>query len=552
MSRTTFRQDDEPTLVLAQRYALLGEFASGGMATVHFGRLLGSGGFSRTVAIKRLHPHFAKATEFAAMLIDEARLVARVAHPNVVPILDVVEERGEVFLIMEYVHGESLAQLVRLAASRGGPIPPGIACSIACGLLHGLHAAHEATNEAGEPLGIVHRDVSPQNALVGSDGVTRVLDFGIARAIGRLQTTGEGRLKGKSAYLAPERILGREADRRSDVYGAAVVLWETLTGTRLFDGESDAVILKQVLSAPVPRPSSLVPAIPAALEAITLRGLDRDPEARFPSARDMALALQREIGVLAPSEVGDWVSHVASESLAARARCLAEIDRVPSAAGDASPGARRAWRGQAEPATRVFVPEVPPDARPAGAGRSEDEDAPDAPSRPISAQNHSRTWKRSRARAAAVVVTGLAAAAMAILGGVLNRPAPARAPAVKDVAPSRSTGVETANPYAVPEQRASAEIADPAPARPDTVPVVVDSGNAAARPALPGASTLPAVSGATAPSARSVARAAAAAAAASAPSSIGSARADRCSPPYTLDADGTKRFKVDCLVDVRR
>src|SRR5262249_39749657 len=158
-----------------------------------------------------------------AMFVDEVRLASRIQHPNVVSTLDVIEERGELFLVMEYVHGESLAQLIHLARSRGAHVPPAVASAIVCGLLHGLHAAHEALSETGQPLGIIHRDVSPQNVLVGSDGVTRVLDFGIATATGRLQaTTREGQLKGKTAYLAPERIRGRDADRRTDVYGAAL------------------------------------------------------------------------------------------------------------------------------------------------------------------------------------------------------------------------------------------------------------------------------------------------------------------------------------------
>ena len=153
------------------RYALYGEIAAGGMATVHFGRLLGPVGFSRTVAIKRLHPQFAKDPEFVSMFLDEARLAARIRHPNVVPTLDVVATQGELFLVMDYVQGESLSKLIRIAREQGGCIPGRITAGILVGALHGLHAAHEAKNERGEPLGIVHRDISPQNVLVGSDGV---------------------------------------------------------------------------------------------------------------------------------------------------------------------------------------------------------------------------------------------------------------------------------------------------------------------------------------------------------------------------------------------
>src|SRR5579862_4349176 len=157
------------------------------MATVHLGRIMSDVGFSRTVAIKRLHAAFAKDPMFSAMFIDEARLAARIQHPNVVSTLDVVDTEGELFVVMDYVQGEALSHLIRGTVAKGGFIPVEIVSSIAVGMLDGLHAAHEAKDERGEPLGIVHRDVSPQNVLVGIDGVARVIDFGVAKATGRLQ-----------------------------------------------------------------------------------------------------------------------------------------------------------------------------------------------------------------------------------------------------------------------------------------------------------------------------------------------------------------------------
>ncbi|HEY2366157.1 MAG TPA: serine/threonine-protein kinase, partial [Polyangiaceae bacterium] len=206
------------------RYALYEEIAAGGMATVHFGRLLGPVGFSRTVAIKRLHPQFAKDPEFVSMFLDEARLAARIRHPNVVPTLDVVATQGELFLVMDYVQGESLSRLIRATRERQQRIPVRYVASIITGALHGLHAAHEAKNERGEPLRIVHRDISPQNVLVGSDGVARVLDFGVAKAAGRFHTTREGNVKGKLPYMSPEQLRGQLVDRQTDVYAAAVCL----------------------------------------------------------------------------------------------------------------------------------------------------------------------------------------------------------------------------------------------------------------------------------------------------------------------------------------
>jgi hypothetical protein len=178
------------------------------MATIHLGRLLGASGFARTVAIKRMHPQYAKDEEFSAMFADEARMAARIQHPNVVAMLDVVLEAGELLLVMDYVHGEPLSRLVRASSREGRDIPPGIAATVMAQALHGLHAAHTAKGADGRALDLVHRDVSPQNILVGLDGTTRITDFGIAKALGRSHTTRDGSVRGKLAYMAPEQLAG--------------------------------------------------------------------------------------------------------------------------------------------------------------------------------------------------------------------------------------------------------------------------------------------------------------------------------------------------------
>ncbi len=327
------------------RYALYAEIAAGGMATVHFGRLLGPVGFSRTVAIKRLHPQFAKDPEFVSMFLDEARLAARIRHPNVVPTLDVVATNGELFLVMDYVQGESLSRLLRAMRDQKTRIPPRIVGTIMSGALHGLHAAHEARNERGEPLGIVHRDISPQNVLVGTDGVARVLDFGVAKAAGRIQTTREGQLKGKLSYMAPEQLNGH-VTRKTDIYAAAIVLWEALTARRLFAGDNEAAILGKVLSSVVEAPSKFMVESAGTfdpfktaenegpvsarrldlLDQVVLRGLDRDPAKRYDTAREMAIALERALGMATPSDVGEWVEATAREVLHRRAEKIAEIE----------------------------------------------------------------------------------------------------------------------------------------------------------------------------------------------------------------------------------
>jgi len=314
------------------RYVVHDEFAAGGMASVHLGRLLGPVGFARTVAIKCLHRHLAREPEFVAMFLDEARLAARIRHPNVVATVDVLEDRAGLMLVMDFVFGESVARLWRLLAARGERCPPAIAVTIACEALLGLHAAHEAKGDDGAPLGIVHRDVSPQNVLVGVDGITRVVDFGVAKAVGRLQTTLEGQIKGKTAYMSPEQVRGRALDRRSDVYSASVVLWELLTGERLFWSDTPAFTMTQVLEKVIEAPSTRTAGLSEALDAAVLCGLARDPDRRFSTAREMALALQEAVPRVAATTIGDWVQTIAADTLADLARCVERLEGDANAA----------------------------------------------------------------------------------------------------------------------------------------------------------------------------------------------------------------------------
>jgi serine/threonine protein kinase len=331
------------------RYAIYSKIASGGMASVHFGRLLGAAGFSRTVAIKRLHPHLSEDPDFLSTMIDEARVAARVHHPNVVPTLDVVAEGSELLVVMEYVRGESLSRLLRSETARLQRVPLPIASAIAVGTLHGLHAAHEATSDHGEPLGIVHRDVSPQNILVGVDGVARVIDFGVAKATGRLQTTRPGVLKGKMAYMAPEQLSSGEISRRVDVYAMGVVLWELLTGKRLFAGESDEQLVVRILVGAKEPPSRRAPEVPADLDAIVMRALSKSPEDRFGSAREMADALMRIVTPAFPPTVGEWVEVLARDALSRRTAQVAEIESSGMAV--AANAAHSRETGDAEGAT---------------------------------------------------------------------------------------------------------------------------------------------------------------------------------------------------------
>lgn len=321
----------EPTVV--GRYAIFDRIGVGGMATVHLGRLLGGAGFARTVAIKRLHAQFALDPEFVAMFVDEGKLASRIRHPNVVATFDVVAEENELFMVMEYVEGEALSPLVRAANKRKERVPPAIASAIIIDVLHGLHAAHTAHSEQGQPLGIVHRDISPQNVIVGADGGARVLDFGVAKAMGRAHTTNEGRLKGKLGYMSPEHIAGEEVSPRSDVFGTAIVLWELLVGRHLFRGDGEAALIKAVQSQTIPPPSTIVADLPKALEAVVMRGLDRDPEKRYASAAEMADALEAAVPPASRRAVGDWVQSLVGETLAARRRLVAAVESVSTGDG---------------------------------------------------------------------------------------------------------------------------------------------------------------------------------------------------------------------------
>ncbi len=314
----------EPELV--GRYAIYQEIAAGGMATVHLGRLVGEGGFSRTVAVKRLHPQFARDADFVDMFLDEARIAARIRHPNVVSTLDVVASQGALLLIMDYVHGESLSKLLRLAGQAREYVPLDVCLGIVSQALLGLHAAHEAQSERGEPLGIVHRDISPQNIMVGTGGVAQVLDFGVAKAAMRASTTREGQVKGKIAYMAPEQLASGDIDRRVDVFAAGVVLWESLTGRRLFAGQDLAETLGRITQAPVAPPSSVRPEIPPEVDALVLRALTKSPKERFNTALEFATAIEATGRVGSALTIGAWVQRIAAQGLSERSQQVSEVE----------------------------------------------------------------------------------------------------------------------------------------------------------------------------------------------------------------------------------
>ncbi len=316
---------DEAPLAVG-RYAIFGRLATGGMASVHYGCLAGEAGFSRVVAVKRLHPQFVNDPDFTNMLKDEARIACRIRHPNVVPVLDVVAQADELLLVMEYVEGAALATLARKVRAAGDTIPPAVAIAMVVAMLRGLHAAHEVSDADGERLGIVHRDVSEQNVLLGGDGIVRLIDFGIAKAAGRSTVTREGQLKGKLRYMPPEQIKQGVTDRRTDIYAASVVLWQLLVGRQLFEGD-EATVLYQILQADLKAPSEVAPQVPVELDDAVLRGLSRDPAMRYATAAEMAEALEVLCVPASVDEVSHFVRRHLADELEARRLRAARIER---------------------------------------------------------------------------------------------------------------------------------------------------------------------------------------------------------------------------------
>ncbi|HTJ83166.1 MAG TPA: serine/threonine-protein kinase, partial [Polyangiaceae bacterium] len=286
-TETSRQRDPVPT---DSRYECLLKIASGGMATVYVGRLRGRYGFSRLVAIKRAHAHLLDDEQFRRLLIGEARLASRIHHPNVVSVLDVDEPREELLLVMDYVEGAALSQLLS-ACREASPLPVGVTVRIMIDVCAGLHAAHELRGERGEPLEIVHRDVSPQNVLVGVDGLSRITDFGVAKWTEATQATTNG-WKGKFAYMAPEYVRDRVADRRADVFGVGVMLWEALANRRLFRGEDGGATMWLVANHTPEEIGALVPGLPPELAQVVARALEKEPDARYATAKDLADALE--------------------------------------------------------------------------------------------------------------------------------------------------------------------------------------------------------------------------------------------------------------------
>jgi tRNA A-37 threonylcarbamoyl transferase component Bud32 len=299
------------------------------MGSVYLGRQRGAAGFERLVAIKRMHRHLVQDPELTAAFHEEARIASLIRHPNVVTVVDVYEQSGEHLLVMDYVDGVSIASLHQTARRLGLKLPRPAALRIAVEALRGLHAAHALTGLDGRPMMVVHRDVSPQNILVGVDGSVKLTDFGIARALERNVRTGTGEIKGKLRYMSPEQAMGKPIDGRSDIFSLGIVLWEMLVGEKLYEAPSDLERLRLAADAQIAAPSQRDPSIPRELDQLVMRALQANPQARPSSAGEYADWIERWLWTsgttCSAADVAGVVQHLLGDRVASRRAVALEI-----------------------------------------------------------------------------------------------------------------------------------------------------------------------------------------------------------------------------------
>jgi len=504
------------------RYELLGELATGGMATVYLGRMRRPMGFARLVAIKCMHPQYAKDPSFATMFVDEARLTARLRHPNIVPTLDIVADGGHLLIVMEYVEGESLSGLLKLVREANDRIPVVVACAIIHDLLLGLHEAHEAKDDDGQPLSIIHRDVSPQNVVIGLDGLARVLDFGVAKARSRVHHSNEGEIKGKIPYMPPEQLFGEGVDHRVDIYGAGVLFWEALTGKRLFDGGNEEILVKRIDEGAMTPPSALATGISPELDAIVMRALSKTADGRFSTALEMAEAISKLVPLPPRTEISAWIKRFAK----ARA--------VPATAMGSSSDLATDERGHADSIVKALERKTiitRPSLAPVSASQP-----PGAMAMAIEAQRP----KSSRL----AMFFGIAAFALAgvVAGRAMRAENAFAAPSHHGVNASTATTAPVAAPADTSTAIANAKATTVAPTETAAIPTDAPKAKKTAAIAIKSAKN-------AAKNAAEIASPAkdSAAAAPATTTATDSSKPASCRLPYVVDAEGHRHYKVECL-----
>jgi serine/threonine-protein kinase len=319
------------------KYELIARIGKGGMAQVYLARQRGPANFEKVVVVKTIHPHLAEKKSFIDMLLDEARIAALLKHPCVVDIYDLGLDDDIYFIAMEYLSGEPLLSVLRAGRVENKPLDINATCRIIADVADGLHAAHELHDNAGNHLELVHRDVTPGNIVVLYSGQVKIVDFGIAKARGRMTSETDARkLKGKLGYVAPEQIRGQNADRRADIFALGVVMWEALTYRRLFRGTNPGTVLAAIVKDKLHPPSSVRPEIPPELDAICLRALARDPDERYPTAQELQSDIETVLAASASMQrksIASYMQRVFARQIDERNRLLREMHESGVAAG---------------------------------------------------------------------------------------------------------------------------------------------------------------------------------------------------------------------------
>lgn len=286
------------------KYEMLAQIATGGMGSIEYGRMIGVEGFEKEVAVKRMLPHLTAEREFVEMMIKEAKLTVLLNHPNIVQVFDFGKDGAQYYLAMEYVPGVHLGSILHQAHISSDPLPLDVVLNILLQVLQGLTHAHEFCGQDGQPMQILHRDITPQNIIITRNGWAKIADFGIAKAVGEISTTMPGMLKGKLGYIAPEQISGKTADQRMDVFCAGILLWESLAGKRLFKGETEVDTFRMIADAKIPPLNLVRNDVPLEVEMVIHKALAADPDARFPSARAFWHALEEAVF---PKDTSDFL-----------------------------------------------------------------------------------------------------------------------------------------------------------------------------------------------------------------------------------------------------
>ena len=439
------------------RYQLLVPIGQGGMAEVFLGRLRGAAGFAKLVVIKRMHTHLSHDKRFIELFVNEGRVVAQMSHPNICQVHELGEADGDLFLAMEYLSGVPLEEVLRVLP-RGTAHELPLVAGILGQACEGLHYAHQLRDRMGNPTPVIHRDVSPQNLFVTTDGVCKVLDFGVAKVSTADRFTQSGMIKGKLPYMAPEQIRGQRVDARTDVFAMGIVLWEALTGSRLFSRPSDYLIWKAITEEPIPALAQLRPDLPPEIEAVVRRALQREPEQRYQTIQALGQELRR---VARPAA---YDAPIIAEAL--RALCAERLAETTTIVD-------RALHHLDRPTAEREAVEAADD--PSAAETLHSSVMPSVMLREESVIKSSATGRKRRARRWPLILTGaLTLAALATTLLVLRRPAPARAtspasapaaldpPATTPLGPEPATGARAAGTTAA----APADAEPPAGAEP--------------------------------------------------------------------------------------